>query len=349
LATLKDVARAAGLSVTQTSRALNDHSDVNETTRKRVKAVARSLNYQANISARKLVTGRSGMVALVVPQSTNLAEDGLFMEGVAGLSAQFSGRGMQFVLHVTRPQEPVIEVYKRLIGNGVLDGFVLFSPSDDDPRAAFLRDNDIPFVVHGRIGPAPDHAYFDIENEGILHQMASHLTGLGHRRIALINGRPGLSFASARLRGYRRALEQAGIAFDPALTRHGEMTEALGLVSTVEMFRQGDRPPTAIICSHVHIAKGVYKALEALGLGIPGDVSVMAHDDHLPALRASAFFPALSVTKAPLRDSWEPLADCLAGLLEGRPLKELQRVGPHELIIRNSTGPAPEPFDKDEP
>ena len=137
--------------------------------------------------------------------------------------------------------------------------------------------------------------------------------------------------------------EQAGIAFDPALTRHGEMTEALGLVSTVEMFRQGDRPPTAIICSHVHIAKGVYKALEALGLGIPGDVSVMAHDDHLPALRASAFFPALSVTKAPLRDSWEPLADCLAGLLEGRPLKELQRVGPHELIIRNSTGPAPEP------
>ncbi len=68
MATLKDVARAAGLSITQTSRALNDHSDVNEMTRKRVKAVARSMNYQANISARKLVTGRSGMVALVVPR-----------------------------------------------------------------------------------------------------------------------------------------------------------------------------------------------------------------------------------------------------------------------------------------
>ncbi|WP_199259920.1 substrate-binding domain-containing protein [Paracoccus binzhouensis] len=341
MATLKDVARAAGLSITQTSRALNDHSDVNEMTRERVKAVARSLNYQANISARKLVTGRSGMVALVVPHSADLPRDGLFIEGVAGLSAQFSGRGMQFVLHVAQPEEPITRVYQRLIGNGVLDGFILFSPHDGDPRARFLKERGIPFVVHGRIWPEADHAYFDIDNEGILLESARHLIGLGHRRIAFINGVLGHGFASARMRGYRRALEEAGLAEDPALIRHGEMTEALGLVATVEMFRSGKPAPTAMLCSNVRIAKGVYKALEALGLSIPGDVSVMAHDDHLPMLRASAFFPALSVTKAPLRDSWEPLADCLTGLLDGRPQEELQIVGPHELIIRNSTGPAP--------
>ena len=91
----------------------------------------------------------------------------------------------------------------------------------------------------------------------------------------------------------------------------------------------------------VRLAKGVYTALEALGLSIPGDVSVIAHDDHLPQLRASAFFPALSVTKAPLRDSWGPLVDCLNGLLDGAPLADLQIVGCHEMILRNSTGPAP--------
>ena len=341
VATLKDVARAAGLSITQTSRALNDHSDVNEMTRKRVKAVARSMNYQANISARKLVTGRSGMVALVVPQTPELPQNGLFIEGVAGLSAQFSGRGMQFVLHVAGNDRPITEVYQRLIGNGMLDGFVLFSPCDDDPRAAFLRDHGIPFVVHGRIWPDADHAYFDIDNEGILYQITRHLTGLGHRRIAFLNGAPGHGFASARMRGYARALAEVGVAVDPALVRPGEMSEARGLVATVELFRIDGLRPTAIVCSDVRLAKGVYTALEALGLSIPGDVSVIAHDDHLPQLRASAFFPALSVTKAPLRDSWKPLTDCLTGLLDGRPLAQLQIVGHHELIIRNSTGPAP--------
>lgn len=342
MATLKDVAQAAGLSITQTSRALNDHSDVNEATRKRVKAAARSLNYQANISARKLVTGRSGMVALVVPQSPDLPNDGLFIEGVAGLSAQFSGRGMQFILHVAQADEQITQVYQRLIGNGMLDGFILVSPHDDDPRARFLTEQGIPFAVHGRIFPAADHPYFDIDNEGILFQITSHLTGLGHRRIAFINGVLGHSFASARMRGYCRALDLAGIAPDPALIRNGEMTEALGLIATVELFRAPGPMPTAVICSNVRIAKGVYSALAALGLSIPGDVSVMAHDDHLPALRASAFFPALSVTKAPLRDSWEPLADCLTGLLNGQPLHLLQKVGPHELILRNSTAPAPD-------
>ncbi len=341
MATLKDVARAAGLSITQTSRALNGHSDVNEATRKRVKAVARSMNYQANISARKLVTGRSGMVALVVPQSGDLPQSGLFIEGVAGLSAQFSARAMQFVLHVARQDEPILEVYRRLIGNGMLDGFVLFSPHDDDPRAAFLREQGIPFVVHGRIWPDADHAYFDIDNEGILYQITRHLTGLGHRRIAFLNGAPGHGFASARMRGYARALAEAGVAVDPALVRPGEMSEARGLVATVELFRIDGLRPTAIVCSDVRLAKGVYTALEALGLSIPGDVSVIAHDDHLPQLRASAFFPALSVTKAPLRDSWGPLVDCLNGLLDGAPLADLQIVGCHEMILRNSTGPAP--------
>mgnify|MGYP002347725911 FL=1 len=341
MATLKDVARAAGLSITQTSRALNGHSDVNEATRKRVKAVARSMNYQANISARKLVTGRSGMVALVVPQSGDLPQSGLFIEGVAGLSAQFSARAMQFVLHVARQDEPILEVYRRLIGNGMLDGFVLFSPHDNDPRAAFLREQGIPFVVHGRIWPDADHAYFDIDNEGILYQITRHLTGLGHRRIAFLNGAPGHGFASARMRGYARALAEVGVAVDPALVRPGEMSEARGLVATVELFRIDGLRPTAIVCSDVRLAKGVYTALEALGLSIPGDVSVIAHDDHLPQLRASAFFPALSVTKAPLRDSWGPLVDCLNGLLDGAPLADLQIVGCHEMILRNSTGPAP--------
>ncbi|WBU65470.1 substrate-binding domain-containing protein [Paracoccus aerodenitrificans] len=341
MATLKDVAKAAGLSVTQVSRALNNHSDVSKTTRERVHKVARSLRYQPNLSARKLVSGRSGMVGLVEPRTPHLASDGLFMEVVAGLSTQFSEIGMQFVLHIARPDEPILPVYQRLIGNGALDGFVLTHPEENDPRASLLADEDVPFVVHGRIGEAAEHAYFDIDNEGILYEITRHLTGLGHKNIAFFNGLAGRSYVTARERGYLKALNDSGIPAANALIRNGEMTEAFGLLSTVELFSGGALPVTAIICSNSRIAKGVYQAVGAMNLSVPDDISVMAHDDHVANLETAAFYPALSVTDAPLRESWAPLARCLAEAIDGAPLSQLQQVGPHRIFLRQSTAAPP--------
>jgi LacI family transcriptional regulator len=339
MATLKDIARRLDLSITQVSRALNDHSDVNEETRLRVKDAAQALNYHPNVSARKLVSGRSGMVGLVAPERRDIAEDGIFLEAIAGLSAQFSGRGMQFVLHIMAENEPPIPVYQKLIGKAMLDGFVLINPQDHDPRIAFLRKSGIPFVVHGRSGSQADYPYFDIENERLARDLTTHLVRRGHRRIAFLNGLAGLHYVTERRQGYDRALLAAGVPVDPALHFNGPMDEANGLTTTVRLFSSDTPRPTAIICSNVRLARGVYQALTALGLSVPGDVSVVAHDDQLPSLRASAFFPALTVTKAPLRDSWEPLADCLTGAIAGAPLVSLQRIGTYELIERNSVAP----------
>lgn len=340
MATLKDIARALGLSITQVSRALNDHSDVNEETRLRVKATARAMDYHPNASARKLVSGRSGMVGLVVPQHRNIGQDGIFMEVVAGLSAQFSGRGMQFVLHIMAEHEPAIPTYQKLIGKALLDGFVLIDPRDQDPRIEFLRQAGIAFVVHGRVGKTIDYPYFDIENEQLAYDLTTFLTASGHRRIAFLNGVAGRSYVTVRELGYLRALRDVGVG--QAFHLNGEMDEATGLTNTIRLF-SGDAPrPTAIVCGNVRLARGVYQALAALGLSVPGDVSVVAHDDELPSLRASAFFPALTVTKAPLRDSWEPLADCLAGAIDGKPLGTLQRIGSYDFIQRKSAAAAPD-------
>lgn len=341
MATLKDIARRLDLSITQVSRALNDHSDVNEETRERVKATAQALHYQPNLSARKLVSGRSDMVGLVVPQTMDRGADGLFLETIAGLSTQFSGRGMQFVLHMMQESEPVLQVYRKLIGTGALDGFVLIDPFDADPRIEFLQAGNVPFVLHGRTYPQADYPFFDIDNEGIGYALTQHLTKQGHRRIAMITGMQGRTYVSARHRGYLRALTEAEITENPAYCHHGIMDEAHGLISTIQLCADPATRPTAIICSNVRIAKGVYEALDSLRLPIPSAISVVAHDDHLPHLRASAFFPALTVTKAPLRDSWKPLADFLAGAVEGRSRSELQLVGPYEFIVRNSVASAP--------
>lgn len=337
MATLKDVAKKAGLSVTQVSRALNNHSDVNAQTRERIQAVARSLNYQPNMSARKLVSGRSGMVGVVVPQSPDLASDGLFIEVITGLSTYFSARSMQLVVHIAPKGTDILSVYRKLIGNGALDGFVLINTVTDDERVKLLMDLGMPFVVHGRIDDDPKYSFFDIDNEGIFRDLTQYLLSLGHQKIALLNGSGGRGYSEARLRGYQQALIGAGLVPTSSLVRNDEMTVAFGLVSTIDLFRDSHHAPTAIICGSARIAKGAYQALDALKLSVPDDVSVVAHDDHLTNLQTAAFYPALTVADAPLRDSWEPLAECLVEVIAGAPLSQTQRIGTHQMIIRQST------------
>ena len=340
VATLKDISRHLNLSVTQVSRALNDHSDVNEDTRRKVKEAAIALKYQPNITARKLASGRSGMIGLVMTHNPDLGADGMWLEIVSGLSTQFSGRGMQFVLHVAQPSDSILPTYQKLISAGSLDGFVLVEPYAHDMRTEFLSALQVPFVVHGRVMTRSDYPYYDIDNHGLAYESTRFLIGRGHRRIANINGLEHRSYVEARNTGYRAALQDAGLAIDPGLIRHGVMTAAAGLVNTVQLFGGTGPHPTAVICANLLIAQGVYQSLAALGLSVPTDVSVIAHDDALTGVHDSAFFPALTVTRSPLRDSWQPLAEYLTGAIEGKPLAELQKIGHYQFIERSSTGPA---------
>lgn len=334
MVTLKDVARSVGLSVTQVSRALNDHFDVNEETRRRVKEEAQRLGYEPNISARKLVSGRSGIVALVDTKYPGLTADFLFFEIVAGLSSEFSRRGMQFVLHVAEEEDDVIAVYQKLVGNGSLDGFVLTKPVANDPRIDYLAKRKVPFVVHGRLPGRETYPYFDIDNRFVAVESVTRFLREGHRRIGLINGIAHFTYAMARHAGYRDTLEGAGIAYDPQLVRHGHMTEEFGYRSTLEMLDTD--PPSAIFCSNVLIAAGVYRAAAERGLAIPKDLSVIAHDDDLPNADPASFSPPLSTTFSPLSASWPPLAEYLTGAIQGRPLPEMQHVEQPVFITRAS-------------
>jgi len=341
MTTLKDISRALGLSVTQVSRALNGHSDVNEVTRTRVMSAAKSMNYQPNLSARKLATGRSGIVGLVIPTLHSPEGDHLFVQQTRGLSTRFSQNDVRFILHMADEDEDILSVYRRLIDSASLDGFVVTDARENDPRVAYLRKRGIPFVLHGRIKGQSDYPFFDIDNYRVGHLLTQTLIEHGHRRIAFLNGLRGRSYCMARQQGYEDALGESGIKPDPKLHRSGPMEHGYGLVETVALMRQ-PHPPTAIIASNTLIAKGIYDGLAALGLSVPQDVSVVAHDDLLPILETELFSPPLTVTAAPLNESWPPLADILLGALAGKPLESLQKIGDVTFRPRKSVAPAPQ-------
>lgn len=338
MTTLRDLSRHLGLSVTQVSRALNGHSDVSEATRARVVAAAKAHDYHPNLSARKLVTGRSGMVGLVLAAKPVSPEDIYFLQMVAGLSESFSRAGRQFVLHVADPARNLPDVYRRLAESGGLDGFVLLSPEQDDCRVHYLQKRGIPFVVHGRAGLPPDYPFFDIDNEEVGYRLTRLLTARGHQRIAFLNGPERQTWADWRGDGMARALAEKEIEPDPALHLRDDMTESFGMLATLQLMTS-PKPPTAIICSNTLILRGLMQTLASLGLRVPDDVSVVAHDDALPEGQGNGLGPAVTVTRAPLSDAWQPLAELLIARIEDRPLAELQRWGQVEVMERGSVSP----------
>lgn len=339
LARLKDIGRSLGLSVTQVSRALGGHGDVSEATRRRVEAEAARLGYRPSAAGRALRSGRSGVVAMVVPHGLDPEAGDVLLEIVTGLSRAFARRDRQFVLHVLSEGEEALDAYGRLIEGGLIDGFVVIDPLVDDARVAYLERRGVPFAVHGRVEAAPRHPFFDIDNRAVGHALAAHLARLGHRRIALVDGPEGRPFARARRAGFDAALAEAGLRPDPRLVLNGPMTAPEGARAAARLMAGagGAPPPSAIALGNAMLARGVLDGLARLKLSVPGDVSVAAHDDALPRFDAAAFAPPLTGTRAPLACAWPALAGALIGAIEGRPLAELQRVASPAFVERGST------------
>jgi LacI family transcriptional regulator len=345
-ATLRTIGESLGLSPATVSRALNGFPEVAEATRLRVFEAARQMAYRPNQIARKLVSGRSGIVGLVVGKPRSLATDTTFFSVISELSASLAAHDVDLVLHVSTDDDEV-EPYRRLLAKGTLDGFIVSGPRPDDARIAFLEAAGANFVVHGRSTDTVSYPYFDIDNRAVSELAVDLLCDLGHRRVALVNGPAELSFASDRLRGFRAALTRRGRSTPDRLIVHGPMTEQQGYVAALRMLSgEAGQPPSAIICGSTVLAAGVMQAANELGLGIPGDLSIVAHDDDVPQLPAAGFAVPLTTTWSPLTAACAPLAELLLARVAGEvETSRLQRVAAPQLILRRSTGIARDKTD----
>ncbi|MEM8691351.1 MAG: substrate-binding domain-containing protein [Pseudomonadota bacterium] len=341
MATLKDIGIALGLSPATVSRALNGFPEVNAETRAKVKETADRLGYRPNRAAQRLVTGKSGLVGMILDIQPDMSADQTFFEILTGLTAALANRDADLVLTVDQFDDPTTP-YTRMIDRNLVDGFILNAPMPGDERIALLQELEIPFVVHGRSDPAADYPYYDIDNHAVPRDSVDLLTALGHRRIALLNGEAHFAFAAERDIGFQDAMSTYELPVPEAFVAHGALTENYGYTVALPMLagRLGPRP-TAVICASTLIAAGVLRAAQDMDLRVPEDISVIAHDDALPHTRARHFNPALTVTRAALRDACKPLANHLLDRISGAPVSDLQTLVRAELIVRGSTGPAP--------
>lgn len=336
---LKDLAEHLGLSQTTVSRALNGYPEVNEATRLRVAETAARLGYRPNASALRLATGRSGAIGLVL---RGVGELGPHMsEFMAGMSGRMSAEEIDILLITVDNFQDEMSAYRRLAASQKVDAIVLHSPTLHDERAELLLDLKIPFVMHGRTNIDEPFAWLDIDNTGAMERATGHLLDLGHRRIALLNGVKGRTFAEHREIGYLAALSARGVSFDTALMGNSVFTDEVAFRMAQAMLEL--RPsPTAFLAGSMMTALGVFRAIRQAGLVLGKDVSMIAHDDVFPYLNADNMYPSMSTTRSSIRQAGMRIAELILQVLGGKPVADVHELWPVELVLRESSGPAPQ-------
>jgi LacI family transcriptional regulator len=334
MATIKDVARRAGVSTMTVSRAINNSGYISPETRERVARAIAELDYLPNALARSLRHKQTRTLALVLADITNP-----FSTTVSrGVEDAAKEQGFSVLLCNTDESAEVEQEYLSILLQKQVDGVLFVPTSADSAAAALLRARGVPAVALDRrvAGEPMDTVRGD--SEGGADELVRHLIGLGHTRIAVLTGPVSVSTAADRVAGYRRAMAAAGLSVDERLVCADDFTTAGGYRSTRRLLAEGPRP-TAIFGGNNFIAFGAYRALREAGLRVPGDVSLVTFDD-LP--EAWLMQPFLTTVNQPAYEIGRQATTLLVERLGGRAAPEAREIVlPATLIVRRSSGPPP--------
>jgi LacI family transcriptional regulator len=331
-ATITDVAREAGVSVSTVSRVLNNKGDVSEETLEKVQKVIKDLGYASSLAARGLRSRRMNVIGLVMPDVASL----YCLEIMRGVNRVITRLDEDLLIYTNggdpKAYDPSHErAFVSLLNGGIADGVIVTTPT-----CASFPDN-APLVVIDPNQESPDHevpAVISTNYEGALAAM-NYLTRQGHRRIAHIAGRMELVSANQRLQGYKDGLCAAGIPFDAQLVELGEYRTNVGKECAHRLFALPD-PPTAFFAANDMSAIGVYQAAREAGLRIPEDVSVVGFDNlHDAAMMA----PPLTTVDQFMEEMGAVATEMVAKLINGEHLEKKVHVFQTQLIVRDSCCP----------
>jgi LacI family transcriptional regulator, galactose operon repressor len=330
-ATIRDVARHAGVSVATVSRVLNGRPDVSRETREAVLRVVREQGFSSNRNARALSAGRTGLVGMTLPFVHEYF--GRFLDGA---SEALYEQDMRIVLCPTLHEHQREATLLELLMQGTTDGALLLLTTESSDELKALRDQGYPFVVLDPRKPL---------DEGIPAVSATHWAGakaatdhllsLGHRRIGAITGPHGWVASVDRLDGYHAALAGAGVLPAPELVAKGNFTTESGYAGAAGLLDISE-PPTAIFAFNDEMAVGAMKAARERGLRLPEDLSVVGFDD---LERAAIVSPALTTVRQPLAEMGRMAVSLLIRLLDNQRLEALSVELATKLVVRESTAP----------
>jgi LacI family transcriptional regulator len=329
MATIRDVARAAGVSVATVSRVLNNHASVRTETRTRVTAAAHELDYTPNEVARSLITSRTHALGVLLPDLYGE----FFSEVLRGVDLRARRDGFHLLVSSSHANgEDLVGALRSMRGR--IDGLIVMAPDVDTAELLTAAGTGFPLVL---LDPGPRALGCDsisIDNMAGAEAAVDHLLALGHRLVATITGPEHNADAQQRLAGYRRALEARGIIPDPALVAIGDFTEPSGYAAVARLLELRPRP-TAIFAANDNMAIGAMSALAQAGLRVPEDMAIVGFDD---IAMARYLNPPLTTVNVDLLDLGARAVQRLIDTKNGASTRRRHEVTPATLVVRRSCG-----------
>ena len=325
---MKDVARVAGVSYQTVSRVLNGHPNVSASARERVEAAIAELGYRRNTVARSLATRRSQTIGVL---ASELAQYGP-ARTLLGLEQAARDAGYFVSIATLREVTPsAVQDALDHFADQAVDGIVVVVPHPGLLEALDRIEHSFP-VVAATSDPDRPAAGAGVDQRLGARLAVRHLVELGHTRIGHLSGPSDWYDAVERVRGWREALDEAGLPAD--LLIEGDWTAARGYEVGLEVARS--REATGMFVANDQMSLGLLRGVQESGLRVPRDLSIVGYDDQP---EAAFFFPPLTT----VRQDFEALGRrcieaLLAALEEGRP--EARTVEP-QLVVRSTTGPPP--------
>lgn len=330
--TIKDIARELGIAHSTVSRAIHDDPRISRETKQRVLEAVARLGYRPNAAARGLVSRRMQAIGLVIPGVADMFY-GRIVDGV-DRAAYEAGFGLSLYLtHGERRREldALAQVSERRV-----DGLIVMARRIPNNVLLDLARQEIPLVLlePQDLGLGIDSVRVD--NRDGAYKAVRYLLDLGHRRIGFIAGPKGQRESLERWQGYRQALAEVGLPYQPELVQPGDYTEAGGAAAVQRWLQLGPaKRPTAIFASNDRSAIGAMAALQEAGVRVPEEISVMGYDD----IAAAAYSrPAITTMRQPIEEMGATAARLLIDRLVRQRKSGWQEVLlKAELVIREST------------
>lgn len=322
----------AGVSISTVSRVVNETAPVSEEVEERVRQAIETLSYTPHMAARNLAVKRTNTIGLLLPELSS----SFFTPLLRGIEAAVRQTDYDLLIYANpRTVAGYDSRHRQPIGGHNADGMLVFTTTLDEQEIIRNHEQGFPMVLLHRLPPRGLNVPSVIfDNRAGVRQAVNHLVTVhNRRRIVFLHGPLGNQESEEREQGYRQALQQHGIAYDPALVLRGGYNERGGYNAVTDLLRMGTAFD-AIFTGDDEAGVGVLTALRTVGRRVPDDVAVIGFDD-LPF--AQHLNPALTTVRAPIEQAGYLAAAALFSLLAGGEVDILTTL-PVELVIRQSCG-----------
>ena len=327
-ATIKDVAKLAGVSVATVSRVINGERNVLPDTKARVDDAIEKLSYSPNLLGRNLRRGATKSILVLL----NTISNPFYSRVVKGIEERAAEDGYSVMLCMTHGNMELEQRAVTLLQTKLIDGAIFLSSEQPGERLT-ESCRGIPVVQACEPQDSFLAASVSIDNRKAAFDAISYLVAHGHRSVALFGAGGALSSSICRKEGYREAMQYAGLFVDEANVIEEGFSIHAGMRAAKRLLQSGKTLPDAVFCISDSSAVGAVRAFAEAGIRVPDDISVMGFDN---ALLSEAYLPSITTVKQPRYEIGYKSAELLLSAIQGEDNRAQKIVLSHELIERES-------------